>query len=250
MKRINLNVFLLSLSLVLSHYLASAQNEPSDTLTYRNSIKLNLTPIVLVNAKNLNFNYERILNDTRSVSVNFGITQIDYFVHPDSIKADFLEAKKRLGYSIAADYRFYLTDRNKYAIPDGLYWGFYANRHWYNNVSTLVFDGQKDPGKVDTRFSITSLGIELGYQLTFRKRWTVDMLLVGPNYSLYSLSMDISGSINQDFIDQFKDKLIDRFPQFVPLVSEIIDSGGFDAHGRLNIDYFGFRYLLQVGYRF
>ena len=90
----------------------------------------------LLGLKNVVLGYERVLNSSQSFSINLGYLELPDFEDEDGKTIEFFGLSDKGGYVIAADYRFYLQDRNKYPIPDGLYWGPYGS------VINLYYQGK------------------------------------------------------------------------------------------------------------
>ena len=228
-----------------------AQDKPVFPDGYkRNVLKWNLTPFFLWSKKNINISYERILSPYRSFSVNAG-----YFEMPSAGLFDSLylqKTHKKGGFTISGDYRFYFKNRNKHFAPDGLFWGVYGSYHFFkfnNDVQIINNDKIKGYLLLDGGFSAFATGVELGYQFAIKKRFTVDLVFMGPSFSLYStklaLSGDLSGS-DEDYLEAIRDILIGRFP----FLDELIDKGQFNDKGVSTSFGYGFRYLVQLGYRF
>jgi hypothetical protein len=252
MKDLNRNLLVIAtLFLLLSTTCVRAQDQTIFPDGYkRNVVKWNLTPFLLWSKKDINISYERILSPYRSFSVNAG-----YFEMPSTGLFDSLyliNTNKKFGFSISGDYRFYFKNRNKHFAPDGLYWGIYSSYHYYkfeNNVQIINNENIKGHLRLKGGFSILSAGVELGYQFAIKKRWTVDLVFLGPSLSMYrgklSLTGDLEGS-NEDYLEAIRDILIGRFP----FLDELIQKGEFDDKGISTSIGYGMRYLIQIGYRF
>ena len=76
----------------------------------RNVIKWNLTPFLLWSKRNINFSYERVLKPNRSFSVNAGYFELPSTGIYDSLNIE--NTKKKTGFTISGDYRFYFKNRN------------------------------------------------------------------------------------------------------------------------------------------
>jgi hypothetical protein len=95
-----------------------------------------------------------------------------------------------------------------------------------------------------------NLGMELGYQFIFWKRFTVDLLLFGPSLSYLAGSLNIHGDLDEEEIKNLNQeavqKLLSRFPQLKTLFSE--DGLTFTGN-RAQFTTF-FRYSVQLGFHF
>jgi len=217
----------------------------------RNVIKWNITPFVIWSSQNINFSYERAIKPYQSFSVNAG-----YFVLPtvglfDSVR--FNPTKKKYGFSISGDYRFYFKNRNTRNAPDGLYWGPYASYHYYQFQNTIeVTDNPSIQGSLalDGRFSVLSMGVQLGYQFVVKKNFTIDLIFMAPSVSLYSGKFNFDDDVVIDKEDEYlkaiRDILVSRFP----FLDDLVEDGSFDTKGATSSFGPGLRYMIQVGYRF
>lgn len=217
----------------------------------RNVIRWNLTPFLLWSNKNINFSYERVLKPHQSFSVNAG-----YFVLPTAGIFDSLNIQssvKNSGFTVSGDYRFYFKKQNPEIAPSGLFWGPFASFHFYQFENEItVIDNPDIHGAVmlDGNYSIFSTGVELGYQFIIKERLSIDLVFIGPSISAYSGKLGLSGEITSeeynDYLEAIRDILIDR----VPILNELITEGNVNDKGVNTSFGLGFRYLLQVGYRF
>jgi hypothetical protein len=75
-------------------------------------------PFPVLDQKNINISYERILSPYRFFSVNAGYFELPAAGLFDSL---YLTNTSNKG-GVSGDYRFYFQKRNKHFAPDGLYW--------------------------------------------------------------------------------------------------------------------------------
>jgi len=226
---------------------------------YKNTVRWNLTPMVLFGYRNVNLGYERVLSDKSTASINVGYLEIPImFTVSDQIeyvKGD----KDRGGFSIFLDYKRYLKNRNKRSAPEGIYWGAFTgvyNQKFRNHYKTSIIgdDGTELNGEADLKATINNynFGLELGYQFVFYDRFTVDLILVGPAASIYTGKLSGKFSGNLDKSERFKE-FLDRIYDKVPWLEESIDGDELSAQGSSStFAVFGsnFRYVVQIGYRF
>ena len=217
----------------------------------RNTIKWNPTPFLIWSSSNLNFSYERVLSPYRSFSVNAG-----YFVLPSlgvydslNIKAD----RKKWGFSVSGDYRFYFKKRNKLFAPDGLYFGPYGSFHhteFSNDIEVLHGDIANGNILLDAKLNIFSAGVQLGYQFVIKDRFTLDLILLGPSLSVYSGQLTLGGDLtvdeNNEYLQAIRDILLNKYP----FLDELSTKGSFTESGVSTSFGFGVRYMIQIGYRF
>lgn len=217
----------------------------------RNIIKWNITPFVLWSPKNINLSYERILKPNRSFSLNAGFFELPTADIYDSL--DIQSDVKDWGFTVSGDYRYYVTKRNPGSAPDGLYWGPFASYHYYQfeNLITVI-DNPDIEGDVflNGRYNVFSGGIQIGYQFIIKEKLSIDMVFLGPSLSFVSGSFEHHGQITseeyKEYIEAIRDMLISNSRIINYLYREdLIDETGVTTSFGL-----GFRYLVQIGYRF
>jgi hypothetical protein len=134
-----------------------------------------------------------------------------------------------------------------------VYIGPYFAQYRYGFDNTLEINIGSD-GKasmdVDAGFSMTSLGFELGYQFVFWERLTLDLILVGPSISYYSGKVNASADFEleegSDAYEYIRNELIKKYPW----LETFIDLDAINTGGKFDSTTFGFRYVLQIGFRF
>ena len=134
---------------------------------YKNTIRYNLTPTLILGTGSWVFGYERMLKNERSFSVNTGHIQLPRILKTtfDSLRIE--TGARRNGVSFAADYRFYMKKRNKNKAPDGIYWGPYLTSYYFNSdvrAAIVDYDIVKSELMATTQLWTTMLGVEIGYQ--------------------------------------------------------------------------------------
>ncbi|MEN8138069.1 MAG: hypothetical protein ABFR62_06525 [Bacteroidota bacterium] len=238
-----------------------AKNELSELTDYKNTIRWNITPFMIFGYRNINLGYERVLSDKNTVSVNVGYLEIPKLL-TQSEKVEYIDGDSyRGGFSIFADYNFYIANRNVRKAPEGVYWGVFAgiyNQKFGTNFNLVdENNGNIALANADLKATVNNLnlGMQLGYQFVFYDRFTVDLVLVGPALSFYTgkLSGDIEiydenieeNEIYKEFVNMIMNK--------APWLADVVDEKEISAKGgKSNFSLFGgnFRYVLQIGYRF
>jgi hypothetical protein len=208
--------------------------------------------MLLWSNKNVTFSYERILNPKQSIALSVG-----YLEFPSLFKdniAGLLEitSREKYGINLALEYRFYLSKRNSRPIPDGVYvapFASYYGYHFNNNVN-LLYTGIDSAGAVKGNFYIFNLGVELGYQFVFWKRFTVDMVLIGPAVSYYGGGLNITGNLNFEELQELNEDLYNKLKEKYPMIGDYVVNKSFKKNGKLDLFSVGFRYLIQFGFHF
>ncbi|MBC7846107.1 MAG: hypothetical protein H7Y10_06420 [Flavobacterium sp.] len=263
MKNTNFNWFknLLVLSIVFALSSSKTNAQTSDSLAnpekeLKNTIRFNITNPLIFGGQSLIFGYERVLKNNKSFSINIGQASLSPFDFFDDSE---LKAKSILsegGFHISGDYRIYLSKLNKYNAPRGVYIGPYYSFNTFRKQHSWEFtkDGTAPPQEVETdlKINIHTVGFELGYQFVFWKRFSVDMILLGPGVAGYSLKADVGGNLTDEdrqlFFEKLNEALKDKFPGYSGSIGN--DSGEFQRKGTKSATSLGYRYMIQIGYRF
>jgi hypothetical protein len=197
--------------------------------------------------------YERMVRENRSIGFYAGYQEFPKYsqvAEDEFVELDYVE---RFGVRFAAEYRFYWSSRNTRPAPDGLYWGPYISYFYFDVKNNFWQDIGGDATKdltFDAWISRYSLGLQLGYQFIINKKWSIDLIMLGPAITLNDGKMKITGEIGDDkkseLLEDMFDKLIDALPSLINerWYKDIGDEGDFINWGA------GFRYLVQIGYYF
>jgi hypothetical protein len=225
----------------------SAQGQKNDSLSSRNEIiGFNLSSHILYTTSFI-ISYEHVLKNNNSFAITAGYLEFPNLILSDSA----VEARgnvKKSGYTIGAEYRFYLKKQNKYAAPHGVYIGPYASYYHFMNVRDMVVLNELTSTDVTltSKFNIVNLGFQLGYQFIFNDRWSLDMIFAGPSLSLYGLNISSDVPIDVNKESEIVKALIARFP----MLDDFIDTQSM-SFNKANFQLGpGYRYLFKVGYKF
>lgn len=217
----------------------------------RNVVRLNLTPTLISGSRSWVVGYERVLSNHRSFSVNAGRVEFPVSIGWSDSSLVFGETTRSNGFSLAADYRFYFKNKNKEAAPSGLYWAPFALYYYFDQEHSFYYDNQAEEVRLSNRVNAFATGVEVGYQLTLGKHWTVDMIFLGPAYGFYTLDVGIESTYPNSFTEsQLWDLSRDFLEDSYPNVVKSFENGSFDTKGYSFNWGFNFRYVLQIGYRF
>ena len=218
----------------------------------KNIIRWNMTPMFVIGPKSFVVGYQRVLEKGRSFSINAGYLELKPLTKKDGTVIKVFDESKRGGYDLAADFRFYFKNRNKYPAPDGLYWGPFAAIYNFNfeGKSEIFEDGIENTIGYKSNINMYSVGVQLGYQFIIKKRLSVDLILFGPSYTHYDFSMKFDSKIALDPNSQFYQDMKEILSTVIPGSEVILDGVDFSQGGRVKLNSFGFRYGIQVGYVF
>ncbi len=254
MKKIALVFMIIFLAGAYTQLAAQKGFEFPDSVKYRkNVIRWNLAPFLLWSKKNINIGYERVLKPYRSFSINAGYFELPSLTQGIFDSLNIQRSGKKWGFSVSGDYRFYFNKRNKRMAPDGLYWGAYGSFHHYQFQNDIVILNSPEIQGVlnfGANLNILSGGVELGYQFIIKERLSIDLVFLGPSISVYTTKMTLGGDIDVDKENEYLQAIYDILSGTIPGFDELVDKGTVTASGTNFSFGLGFRYLIQIGYRF
>lgn len=229
---------------------ASAQDT---TKPKKNTILFNVTNPIIFGSSFI-IGYERVLNPHQSFSVNLGTTSFPGSDNTDTDSVKVNNVKNKSGLNVSADFRFYLSKENKYAAPRGVYIGPYYSYNNFARDQTWMLKSTNGGAPLQTKtelnLNIHTIGFEMGYQFVLWDRLTLDMLMIGPGIGSYSLKAslgtNLSGADKEKFFELLNDALAEKFPGY----GFVIDEGNFKRTGTDKTTTWGYRYMVQVGFRF
>lgn len=218
----------------------------------KNTAYINITNPLIFGGKAWIVGYERVVGKNQSFTFNIGRMSLPNFggTGNDSLKLEKNSNDK--GFHISADYRFYLSKENKYEAPRGVYIGPYYSYNSFSRSNEWLLNSSSFNGTVNTntKLSINTIGVQLGYQFVFWKKLAVDLILVGPGVGAYKIKADLNTTLSPDeeslFFEQLNDYLQDKIPGY----NLVIDEGDFKKNGSVNTTTLGYRYMVNVGFRF
>jgi len=253
------SLLVLSFVFALSSFNTKAQT--SDSLykperEFKNTIRFNVTNPLIFGGKSLIFGYERILKNNRSFSINIGQAALPNFENGFSDEFREKTVLSQGGFHISGDYRFYLSKLNKYGAPRGVYIGPYYSYNRFSKGQDWQYTDEDSNTKninSDLSLKIHQVGVELGYQFVFWKRFSVDLVLLGPGIASYKVKSSAEGNLTDAerelFFEKLNQALKDKFPGYSGTLGENAD-GEFEKNGAQSTTSLGYRYMINLGYRF
>lgn len=214
----------------------------------KNNIKLNVSCYAIYD-KAFILNYERVINNNQSMSVEFGAAALPTI---DSLVTDEFYLSKEnqnKGFKVALDYRFYPQKENKYKAPRGIYIGpFLAFYHFEKQNRFQFIDSNSVSANLNVDANMYQAGFEVGYHFIFYKRFSVDLLLMGPALSFYSTDINFNTTVSSEneLIQDFYQALANKYPG----LSTLVEEGKIETSGRTNFLAGGFRYTVFIGFLF
>ena len=230
-----------------------AQETKEEDKRLKNTIHLNITNPIIFGGRALVLGYERVVNKYQSFSINAGLTQFPNF---NILGSDSLTSKSnqdQSGFNFSVDYRFYLSRQNKYPAPRGVYIGPYYSYNSFGrqHVWTLKStSGSTVDLQSDLNLKVHTVGIEFGYQFVFADRISLDLVLAGPGIAAYDLSASLGANLSQADREKVFEKINDALAEKFPGYGLVIDEGDFKSTGVEKTTSYGYRYMIQVGFRF
>ena len=233
---------------------ATAQETKKEEKKFKNTVHFNVTNPIIFGGRSLVFGYERVLNKSRSFTINVGTTGFPTFgiINSDSIQLNTIRDQN--GFNISADYRFYLAKENKYEAPRGIYIGPYYSYNYFEKKNSWrvksTAGGSPLTVESKTSLSVNTIGFEMGYQFIFWDRVTLDMILLGPGIAAYKFKAALGTNLTQADKEKLFDKINDALAEKFPGYGFVVDEGNFKKTGAEKTTSFGYRYMIQVGFRF
>ena len=217
----------------------------------KNIININVSNPMLISDRFQAVGYERVLRNGQSFTVNLGTFGLPRFLNgklADTL--GIVTGTKDNGFHFSADYRFYLLKLNSYAAPRGVYIAPYYTLNYLNRRNTWTLDGYLEEVFTDTKFSVNTIGFELGYQFIFWDRLAVDLILLGPGVGYYGVKTEIGTTLDPEHEFWLFDKLNEMLKDRIPGYDHIIDVGEYSKKGSYHNKNIGYRYVVRLGFAF
>ncbi len=249
--RTNLKIYIVILLALIVSLPGKAQQDSTNIKQekrLKNIAKLNITSWILY-SNGVQLAYERLLSKNTSITLFGGYIQFPMPSVIDNSPLNFDKNKTKSGYVIGSEFRFYLSKENKYDAPHGVYLAPFVSFYHFNNQRNGRDSTNQDQLTLNTTMDFLNIGGELGYQFVIKKRFTVDCVLFGPAISSYYFSLQLNGSSSADHSEQVQ-AILDAIKQKYPLLKDLSNGEKVSTSGVSNFWSIGFRYVIQIGYRF
>jgi hypothetical protein len=223
---------------------------------YNNTIRYNITNPMIFGTSNIIIGYERVLSNNQTFSIDFGRNKLPNLkpriYEYKEATLELKHGRKNNGLHITADYRFYLKSENKYRAPRGVYIGPYYSFNSFNhdnnwNLETNTFNGDLSN---ELSLQIHTVGVQLGYQFVIAKRFAIDVIAVGPGIGNYkfkaTLSSSLSAADESILYEQINQLITNRIPGY----NIVFENNNLKKNGIANINTLGYRFMINLGYRF
>jgi Protein of unknown function (DUF3575) len=229
------------------------QDTDSARTKYPNIIKYSISSYALY-PNSFHLGYERVLTRNKSVYLFGGTNQFPVRLSLNLANTNLSDARNKQGYSIGAEFRFYLSKENKYNAPHGIYLAPYISYYNFSTDNTLTHTDSAGSQSINTNTSINffSIGFELGYQFVVFKRFVIDAEMFGPSFTTYAFQAQINGQLNGMDQNQTLQAILDALKAKFPLLSDLSSSKTVYKSGIANTKFpaLGFRYAVNIGFMF
>ena len=218
---------------------------------YKNVIKFNLSSQIIYKNTFL-VGYERILKKNQSLNLSGGYMEFPFNLEvPESVQLK--GQKSKSGYTVGADWRFYLGKENRNPAPDGVFLApFIVIHHFSSNRDITYTDtlGQPNNLNMNSRINFFTIGGQLGYQFVIKRRFVVDAVMFGPGITNYKFKMQLDGNLGAIEKESLAAKLIEALEKKLPLLKELASGEEVTKDGLKSFWSVGFRYSVSIGFRF
>jgi hypothetical protein len=243
---------LLILAVFSLNSVSYGQEVKDSVRSLKNTIRFNITNPLIFGKKYSVFGYERVVNKHQSFTVDVGRFSMPKFgaTNTDSMKIG--HSYTETGFTIAADYRFYLRRENKYDSPRGIYVGPYYSYIYFDRKNTWSMNTANFTGNVNTdlRINLNLVGAQLGYQFVIKRRIALDLILMGPGLWFYDIKASLNTTLDADDEAALFKQLNEIIASKLPGHELLIRPGDITANGTSKSVFPGFRYMAHLGFRF
>lgn len=244
------NIFLFTVLSVKTYAQVDSSNM---SVQHKNVVRYNLSGALLFGFdKYIVFGYERVVGKKQSFSINLGRASLPKPLNISTDSFSLSKSRKRTGYNISVDYRFYLANENKYAPPHGVYIGpYYSYNHFESETQWDYSAGSgAKVASTTSKFNINTIGFEIGYQFILWKRLAIDLVMVGPGLGFYNYKVTFDDSLSPTQQEQLQKALEQLVTQRFPGMNYVFSDKEFNSSGTIKTSSIGYRYLIQIGYNF
>jgi hypothetical protein len=213
---------------------------------YRNTVKANLASAAF---RKVTLGYEYYFNDRWSAQLEAGYKfggKIPKFIGLGEF-AVASETGGLKGFSVSSSARYHFGNCDC-GDRTGLYGGIYLNNtrlwgdlsfHYWNGENYIDVGGAGDLQEY-------GIGLQLGYQFVFKKRFLVDLMFMGPRTSFQRLKLELDSQFAEDVIPLIEDEINKRLDWYG--IEPISISP--DASAVVDFRFNNFRYAISFGFLF
>ena len=114
-------------------------------------------------------------------------------------------------------------------------------------LNTTDFNGEV---RTNLDLTLSTLGIQMGYQFVFWDKVALDFVLMGPGLTRYKFDVGLNTTLTAEQNALFFQRLNDYLAGKIPGYNLVINEGEFMKNGNFKTTSFGFRYMINLGFRF
>jgi hypothetical protein len=226
-------IFIFPFLLVISPLIFAQSIDSISSKKNKNSIKFNVTNTLLYD-NSYQIPYERILKQNQSLNVFVGYQEFP-LISIELVDVNFDKKSSRKGFSVGADYRFYLGNINKYNGPRGVYFAPFASFFQFETDRELIHTdsntGIVSTANLTSKLNLTNFGGELGYQFVLRDRFVVDCVFFGPSITRYKYNVKLDNEISGLDENELYQKIIEAIKNKFPDLGSLTTDGGIEKKG-------------------
>ena len=227
-----------------------AQSPKNQLQSPKNQLKINLTALAVNNAQ---LTYEHSLGKrfTLGGSGNLGLgSNLPRLLTFRRLKDSDLQltGSRFLSYSVLPQFKWYPSLSNR-TIPHGFYVGGITRFRQIRYDASAVYP---DPLGGDILFDLNtdlislSAGIEVGYQIHFKRNFLLDFSFFGPRYTWHSFKLSSTATLSNEVIEALSEEANELLGVGIadPRIQIV------DLNRRVGFSFAGYRYAVSFGYAF
>jgi len=204
------------LSIFINEFALSQDN--NSEIRYPNIVKANSLALAF---NNISLIYERGIIPKVSAGIGVGYKYAGTEPKLFSVNQSEIGVKldKIQGFSITPEARYYIRSCDPGKL-EGFYAGLYLRYTGYNTGAKFEYLPEGNPNEyyqADINLNEYGVGIQVGYQMIIKERFSIDFLFFGPRFSSYHLAYEFDNKPSEEFLGDLSEYL-----------NEVVDRLGFD----------------------
>ena len=226
------------------------ENPQKEKVVYPNIVKINSLAIIF---NNVSLFYERAI--IPRISVGMGVGYKYAGAEPKLLAASgsdiTVAIDKITGIAITPEARYYIKSCEPGKL-EGFYAGIYLRYTGYKSGANFDYFREDKPNEsYHSNLSLREygVGIQLGYQLIIKERFTIDFMFLGPRFSSYHLGYNFDKQPSQEFLNELSEYLNEVVDRFGLDYNVDIKQEG-DAKASTSFSFANTRFGLSLGFAF
>ena len=155
------------------------------------------------------------------------------------------------GFSITPDARYYIRSCDPDKL-EGFYAGLYLRYTGYKTAADFDYFPENNPEehyRSDIKMNEYGVGIQLGYQMIIKERFSIDFLFFGPRFSSYHLTYEFNQPPSEEFLNDLSEYLNEVVDRFGADYNVDIKKEG-EANASTTFSFANMRFGLSIGFAF